>query len=77
MLFGIVGVILFFPLRERNILQNRENFVFCNRETLKTDMDSVAYISSSRKKGARKIAMLEGNQQVQVKGYEGLRCQNP
>ena len=40
-------------------------------------MDSVAYISSSRKKGARKIAMLEGNQQVQVKRYEGLRCQNP
>jgi hypothetical protein len=73
MLFGIVGVILFFPLRERNILQNRETLYFCNRETLKTDMDSVAYISSSRKKGARKIAMLEGNQQVQVTPKDRLR----
>ena len=36
-------------------------------------MDSVAYISNSRKKGVRKIAMLEGNQQVQMTPKDRLR----
>ena len=39
---------------------------FCNRETLKTDMASIAYISGSRKKNARRVAMCEGNQHVQL-----------
>lgn len=29
-------------------------------------MDSVAYISSSRKKNTRRVAMFEGNRQIQL-----------
>lgn len=35
-------------------------------EKYKTDMASIAYISGSRKKNARRVAMCEGNQHVQL-----------
>lgn len=56
-----------------NVVCIEKTLYFCNRETSKSNMDSVAYISSSRKKGVRKIAMLEGNQQVQVTPKDRLR----
>ena len=56
---------------KKNFAELAKRCIFA-QETSYINMDSVTYISNSRKKTMRKIAMYKSNQQIQVTPKERL-----